>query len=160
MIWTASADGWPAEVVLGFVDGEVERLCALDPEREGVICLVALGGGAATPPPAAGPPEIRFEIAPLSGREVDYPDIRDAHGHGALETREEARLWRSAAPRARAPIAPPRGPLLELPKPDPWPVSACVNPVSRACCSAMLAFRLVSVISALAIFACRLLRRA
>src|SRR5439155_8608062 len=37
----ATTDGWPAEVVLGFVDGEIERLCALDPKREGVICLVA-----------------------------------------------------------------------------------------------------------------------
>jgi SagB-type dehydrogenase family enzyme len=115
----ASADGWPAEVVLGFVDGEIERLCALDPEREGVICLVAVGAGAAPPPPAAAPPEIRFEIAPLSEREVDYPEIRDAHRRGVLETREEARLWRSTAQPARTRTVPLLGPLIELAKPDP-----------------------------------------
>ncbi len=113
----ASADGWPAEVVLGFVDGEIERLCALDPRREGVICLVALGGGAAPPPPAAASPEIHFEIAPLSEREVDYPEIRDVHGRSALEAHGDARLWRSTVLPART--APLLGPLIELPKPDP-----------------------------------------
>jgi SagB-type dehydrogenase family enzyme len=115
----ARADGWHAEVVLGFVDGEIESLCALDPEREGVICLVALGGGAAPPPPAAAPPKIRLEIAPLSGREIDYPEIRDVHGGGALATGEEARLWRSLAPPTPAREEPLLGPLIELPKPDP-----------------------------------------
>jgi len=116
----ATADGWPAEVVLGFVDGEIEHLCALDPDREGVVCLVALGQGGATAPPAVPPPAVRFETAPLSGREVEYPEIRDVHDRGALETAEEARHWRSSAPCAQARMAPIVGPLIELPKPDPW----------------------------------------
>jgi SagB-type dehydrogenase family enzyme len=120
----AEADGWHAEIVLGFVDGEIERLCALDPVREGVICLVALGGGAAPPPPVASPPEIRFEITPLSGREVDYTEIRDVHAQGGLETAEEARIWRSTAPPAPERMEPLLGPLIELPKPDP-----CADPL-------------------------------
>jgi SagB-type dehydrogenase family enzyme len=114
----ATADGWPAEVVLGFVDGEIERLCTLDPKREGVICLVALGGGAAAAAPAAVHPEIRFEVTPLSGREVDYPEIRDVHARSALATAEEVRKWRSIVTPTQPPMAL-RGPLIQLPKPDP-----------------------------------------
>ncbi|HSD10242.1 MAG TPA: SagB/ThcOx family dehydrogenase [Candidatus Binatia bacterium] len=119
LIAQAAADGWPAEVVLGFVDGEIERLCTLDPEREGVVCLVALGRCAGTPAPASAPPAIRFETTQLSPREVDYPEIRDVHRSSALETAEEVRHWRSTAPPARR--AGLVGPLIELPKPDPCP---------------------------------------
>jgi SagB-type dehydrogenase family enzyme len=113
----AAADGWPAEVVLGFTDGEIERLCSLDPQREGVVCLVTLGECEGEPPPASAPPPVRFETEPLSGREVDYPEIRDVHDRGALGTPGEVRRWRSAVPEARR--ATPIGPLVELPAPDP-----------------------------------------
>ncbi|MGH7822452.1 MAG: SagB/ThcOx family dehydrogenase, partial [Candidatus Binatia bacterium] len=54
----ANADGWPVALVLGFTDATVERLCGLDPAREGVVALVPVGerGAAAARPAPHVPP--------------------------------------------------------------------------------------------------------
>src|ERR1051325_5772239 len=80
-----------SRVVLGFVDADVSQLLALDPGREGVICLAALGSGSAkadenrekTMEPLV------IETAPLSKREVDYPAIRAMHDASSLENEGE-----------------------------------------------------------------------
>ncbi|MBI2963086.1 MAG: SagB family peptide dehydrogenase [Deltaproteobacteria bacterium] len=101
----ASADGWTASVKLGFADRPIERLCALDPAREGVIALVPIGAVAAGEPApnAAEPPPLRLETEPLSAREVDYREIREAHEAGVLDDGGEAVRWTANAPRAAPP---------------------------------------------------------
>ena len=80
MLAVSAASGLPAEVVLGFVDAEVNRLLDLDTRREVSLCLVPIGrtGGefAASPEKA---PVLGLETIPLSQREVEYPAmLRDA----------------------------------------------------------------------------------
>jgi SagB-type dehydrogenase family enzyme len=97
----AAAGGWPARVVLGFADRAVERLCALDRDREGVVALVSIGSGAPSPAPA-DPPALRLETEPLSRREVSYREIIEAHDQGVLEDGRQAAAWRRLAPAPRA----------------------------------------------------------
>ncbi len=49
LLAAAAAERIRAEVVTAFVDSEIETLLGVDSEREGVICMVALGA-TATPP--------------------------------------------------------------------------------------------------------------
>ncbi len=108
----ASADGWPARVVLGFGDRDVEHLIGLDRAREGAIALVPVGGGAPAP---RGLPEIeaiRYATAPLSAHEIDYAEIREMHEASSLGSGDAARAWRESAPRLG--VAPARGPLRRL----------------------------------------------
>src|SRR5271168_4690996 len=48
----SAASGLPAEIVLGFVDGEVNRLLDLDTRREVSLCLVPVGHASNNPLPA------------------------------------------------------------------------------------------------------------
>jgi SagB-type dehydrogenase family enzyme len=100
----AAADGWPAAVVVGFADRPIERLCGLDPAREGAIALVAIGAG--HPTQAVADPslaEISPATQPLSARIVDYPEIPEVHSRGALQDEREAAEWRSRARSAAHP---------------------------------------------------------
>jgi len=93
----AAALRLPASVVLGFVDADVNHLLGLDTHREVAFSMVALGRVAAPPPPApAETSRIEFEIAPLSRKEVDYPEMREMHQASSLESTEEVAGWRRA----------------------------------------------------------------
>jgi SagB-type dehydrogenase family enzyme len=96
----AAARQVPARVVMGFVDSEVCRLLALDPEREAALSLVTLGHApsrAAGPFPAIEP--LTLETAPLSKTEIDYPAMRDMHEASSLESEEEVIAWREETER-------------------------------------------------------------
>jgi nitroreductase len=89
----AGADGWAASVVLGFADRAVERLCALDRGREGVVALIPIGGGAPAPAPRE-PPDLSIEAEPVSPHELSYPEILEAHERGVLDDGRQAAAWR------------------------------------------------------------------
>src|SRR5215467_38777 len=75
----------PAQVVLGFVDAEVNRLLDLDTKREVAFSLVAIGHAAGLPPkPPKEIPPLELETLPSSKREIDYPTIRAIHGASSL----------------------------------------------------------------------------
>jgi hypothetical protein len=74
MLAVSAASGLPAEIVLGFVDGEVNRLLDLDTRREVSLCLVPIGRKSESSLPALREaPELGLETIPLSEREVEYP---------------------------------------------------------------------------------------
>ena len=54
LLAVSAASGLPAKVVLGFVDGELNRLLDLDTQREVSLCLVPLGHKSESSPPALG----------------------------------------------------------------------------------------------------------
>ena len=94
----AAAHHMPARVVLGFVDGMVNRLLSLDAMREGALTLLALGNAplqANEISPTVEP--MSFETAPLSKTEVDYPAIRAMHEASSLADEAEVVDWRSQA---------------------------------------------------------------
>src|ERR1035438_1640681 len=95
MLAVSAASGLPAEIVLGFVDGEVNRLLDLDTRREVSLCLVPVGRTSESSPPAQREvPTLGLETVPLSEREVEYPAMLEMHDTSSLESEEEVVQWR------------------------------------------------------------------
>jgi SagB-type dehydrogenase family enzyme len=95
MLAVSAASGLPAEVVLGYVDAELDRLLDLDPEREVSLCIVPIGRTSdsllAAPKDA---PALSLETIPLSQREVQYPAMLEMRDASSLESRGEVLQWR------------------------------------------------------------------
>ncbi len=110
----ANAERLAAEIVTAFEDAAVERLIDIDGEREGAICMVALGrarrvresvtvsdGHAATPLPP-----LELDTIPLSAQEKSYDDLAKMHRASRLESIEEVSVVTAASLEARpAPAA-------------------------------------------------------
>ena len=106
MLAVSAASGLPVEIVLGFVDGEVNRLLDLDTRREVSMCLVPIGRKSESSLPALREaPELGLETIPLSEREVEYPAMLEMHNASSLESEEEVAQWRG-----KQPIFPPAAP--------------------------------------------------
>jgi SagB-type dehydrogenase family enzyme len=89
------ASGLPVEIVLGFIDGEVNRLLDLDTRREVSLCLVPIGRKAKSSPPALREvPLLGLETIPLSEHEVEYPAMLEMHDASSLASEEEVAQWR------------------------------------------------------------------
>jgi SagB-type dehydrogenase family enzyme len=98
LLAAASARKIPAKVVIGFVDATVNELLALDGNREAPLSMVALGN--ASPTAVSLSPRVepmKFETAPLSKKEIDYPAMRAMHEASSLEGEEEVAAWHAAA---------------------------------------------------------------
>src|SRR5271167_1527651 len=95
MLAVSAASGLPAEIVLGFVDAEVNRLLDLDRRREVSLCLVPIGRTSERFLPerreASG---LGLETIPLSLREVEYPAMLQMHDESSFESEEEVPPWR------------------------------------------------------------------
>lgn len=91
--------GLPLQVVTSFVDDEVNLLLGLDPSKEVALHLVPVGGGIA-PPALASPemPVLELEVSPYSAREIDYPQIIEAHAASSLAVPDEAASLRGDLP--------------------------------------------------------------
>ena len=95
----SAASGLPAEIVLGFVDGEVNRLLDLDTRHEVSLCLVPIGRKSESlPPPQREVPALGLETIPLSEHEVEYPAMLEMHGASSLESEEEVAQWHGKQP--------------------------------------------------------------
>jgi SagB-type dehydrogenase family enzyme len=95
MLAMTNALQFPAKVVAGFVDAEVNRLLDLNPEREVAFSMVPIGYANAPPPDAPRDiPALDLPTVPLSKRDVDYPEMREMHEGSSLGSGEEAREWR------------------------------------------------------------------
>jgi SagB-type dehydrogenase family enzyme len=95
MLAVSAASGLPAEIVLGFVDGEVNLLLDLDTRREVSLCLVPIGRTSESSLPAPREaPALGLETIPLSQHEVEYPAMLEMHDASSLESVEEVNRWR------------------------------------------------------------------
>ena len=95
MLAVSAASGLPTEIVLGFVDGEVNRLLDLDTRREVSLCLVPIGHKSESSQPAQREvPALGLETIPLSECEVEYPAMLEMHDASSLESEEEVTQWR------------------------------------------------------------------
>jgi len=97
----AAAHELTANVVIGFVDQELNKLIGIDGEQELALSLLALGRERRSFPD--GPeidflPGIDFEVIPLSVSPVDYASIREMHHASSLASRDEVREWRDVKP--------------------------------------------------------------
>jgi SagB-type dehydrogenase family enzyme len=99
MLAVSGASGLPAEIVLGFVDAEVNRLLDLDTRREVSLCLVPIGRTSESLPAAPREvPALSLETVPLSQREVEYPAMLEMHDASSLDSAEEVARWRGKQP--------------------------------------------------------------
>ncbi len=94
MLAVSAASGLPSEIVLGFVDAEMNRLLDLDTRREVSLCLVPIGRTSESSlPPVREAPALGLETIPLSPREVEYPAMLEMHDASSLESEEEVAQW-------------------------------------------------------------------
>ncbi len=120
LLAAAAAEGLSTELVTAFADPDIEALLGIDGEREGALCLVALGSGAAAP---GAQPELRplgLETIPLSREEVSYPDLVRMHQESRLLGPDEAATVASAQIDS---ASPPR-PTANVAKPESLETSA------------------------------------
>jgi len=110
MLAVAAASGLPAEIVLGFVDAEVNRLLDLDTRREVSLCLVPIGRTSESSLPAPKEaPALGLETIPLSKREMEFPAMLEMHEASSLATEEEVAQWREAGKQLVFPSSAPGG---------------------------------------------------
>ena len=99
MLAVSAASGLPAEIVLGFVDAEVNRLLDLDTRREVSLCLVPIGRTSESSLPAPREaPALGLETIPLSQHEVEYPTMLEMHDASSLDSVKEVNQWRGKPP--------------------------------------------------------------
>ncbi|MEK6304051.1 MAG: SagB/ThcOx family dehydrogenase [Acidobacteriota bacterium] len=135
----ATAHNLPAEVVLGFVDSEVNRLIGIDGQSELPLSLLALGHTEAGSPaarPASELAELNLEVIPPSPSPVDYPSMREMQEASSLVDENEVRLWREsggpeAASNRAASIAEPRLTPLLMPSDDQLPEASLEAVIER-----------------------------
>jgi len=133
LLAVSTASGLPAEIVLGFVDAEVNHLLDLDTRREVSLCLVPIGrtsgrtSKTSLPAPKAVP-ALGLETIALSPRQVEYPEMLEMHDASSLAREEEVARWRgmppvfpSSAPAAEA------VPLRQLPEHEPAQVQDAIE---------------------------------
>src|SRR5437016_3319494 len=95
MLAVSAASGLPAEIVLGFVDAEMNLLLDLDMRHEVSLCLVPIGRTSESSlPPLREVAALGLETIPLSRREVEYPAMLAVHDASSLESQEEVAQWR------------------------------------------------------------------
>jgi SagB-type dehydrogenase family enzyme len=130
----AAAHELPAEVVMGFVEADVNKLIGIDGEQELALSLLALGHTDELLPECAAIdalPEINFEVVPLSVSPVDYPSIREAHAASSLTNHDDVRDWRSAKIDSNTlPIEGELFPLAPIPE-EEMPVEAIEDVIQR-----------------------------
>jgi SagB-type dehydrogenase family enzyme len=115
MLAVSAASGLPADIVLGFVDAEVNRLLDLDTRREVSLCLVPIGRTSESSLPAPREaPELGLETIPLSQHEVEYPAMLEMHNASSLGSVEEVNQWRGQPP--VLPCSPLAGEAVRLPR--------------------------------------------
>ena len=95
MLAMTAAHRFPAKIICGFVDSEVNQLLDVDPEREVAFSMAAIGHAKSGPPDAPRDmPKLNLPTVPLSQSEVDYPALRAIHEASSLRVPDEVAEWR------------------------------------------------------------------
>jgi SagB-type dehydrogenase family enzyme len=99
MLAVCAASRLLAEIVLGFVDAQVNRLLDLDTRREVSWCLVPIGRTSEiSMPEPRNAMAIGLETIPLSEHEIEYPAMLDMHDASSLESEQEVAQWYGKQP--------------------------------------------------------------
>jgi SagB-type dehydrogenase family enzyme len=99
MLAVSAASGLQAEIVLGFVDADLNRLLDLDTRREVSLCLVPIGRTAGSSLPAPREvPALHLETISPSQREDEFPAMLQMHDASSLESEDEVAQWRGKQP--------------------------------------------------------------
>jgi SagB-type dehydrogenase family enzyme len=95
-----------ARIIMGFIDDEVNHLLALEKQKEASIAMVAIGIGSdkdltyeeidSKEHTITDLPATAIKSRPLSGKEVQYPEIWKLLQHSKLFSKEEVKQWTKA----------------------------------------------------------------
>lgn len=85
----------PTNIVLGFVDENVNRLLDIDGQHEAAVNLLALGHTNQKAPSAPPVVPLHLPTTRLSKKEIEYPRIQEMHAASSLITEAEVAAWRS-----------------------------------------------------------------
>jgi SagB-type dehydrogenase family enzyme len=96
LLAATNAEGIKTEVITAFEDARIETLIGAEGDREGVMCIVALGGNAKPGADSPEPGPLDLETIPLSAEEVIYDDLVKIQRASRLISGEEVRLVASA----------------------------------------------------------------
>lgn len=102
----AASGGHASEVLLGFVDSELDALVGIDGHEELSVCLVPIGFPANGPhpePAASAPPPVSHETGKVSFRQREFPEAMEAHQAAELRSPVEAQLWQQQSFPSHAP---------------------------------------------------------
>ena len=90
----SSAVGLRAQVVMGFVDSQLNALLDLDTQREVTFSLVTIGEDAPIPDKPLPIERLDLPTVAYSKTEVDYPAMRQMHEASSLLLPDEVSGWR------------------------------------------------------------------
>src|SRR5229473_1397605 len=96
LLAATNAEGIKTEVITAFEDARLEMLIGAEGDREGVMCIVALGGYAKPVAASPEPGPLDLETIPLSAEEVTYDDLVKIQRESRLVSEEEVRSAASA----------------------------------------------------------------
>ena len=88
--------GFPAKLVMGFVDAQLNSLLDVNPQKEVALSVMALGHVKKKPPTPPASDPLQLATVTYSRTEVDYPAMRQMHEASNLLSPEEVKTWRSA----------------------------------------------------------------
>ena len=126
----SEASKFPAKVVTGFVDSQINELLSLDTKREVAFSLVSIGhqSSISSSPPQISP--LNLPIVPYSTEEVDYPAMRKMHEASSLDSASEVASVRGKTPSNNFP--PPKEKIMPLTPPtDPVPSDSIEKVIAR-----------------------------
>ena len=110
MLAVSAASGLPTEIVLGFLDSEVNGLLDLDSHREVSWCLVPIGRTAASYLPSPRDVlSLDLETVASSRHEVEYPAMLAMHESSSLASEQDVAKWseKHSVPASYVPVSEP-----------------------------------------------------
>jgi SagB-type dehydrogenase family enzyme len=94
LLAVSSALGFPAKIMLGFADPQVNALLDLDTQREVAFSLVAIGRSSRASAAKGAIARLGLATVAYSKAEVEYPAMRQMHDASSLLSPDEVVAWR------------------------------------------------------------------
>jgi SagB-type dehydrogenase family enzyme len=92
----STALGYPAKVLCGFRDEQINGLLDLDTTREVAFSVLAVGKSSGKPAKPPALEKLGLPVVAYSDHEVDYPAMRQMNTASSLVEKEEVRRWAKA----------------------------------------------------------------
>jgi SagB-type dehydrogenase family enzyme len=91
----ATSHHLPAQILLGFLDEEVNKLIGIDGQNELALSLMTLGFKKDADSALQPIDELNHAVLPLSTSQIDYPSVREMHEASSFVSAGEIRQWRN-----------------------------------------------------------------
>jgi len=131
LLAVSAAMKFPAKVIAGFVDEQVNTLLGLDTKREVAFSLVPIGYRKEPAPKSPEIPALDLQIVPYSREEVEYPAMGKMHEASSFDSVGEVEAWRGKTPAHDDPAGKGETTSLRLPEESQLPRDTIEQVISR-----------------------------